>query len=197
VPGYGWSAPASYPLGASSLTTSSFTASTLGDISPYACPIPAGLLNIGTRIRLVAHGSYTGTSTTVTLQWGFYLNSVNTAIASAIVLGVGPVTTVASLTGCPWLIEYWGHVAAVSGAGTGAGASFVGRGRFTVGASLTAFVSPTTPIPQTLAAVTVAQAAGAGSTITEQNIQLGLTPGASVTNLTNVITDELTCELIG
>jgi hypothetical protein len=195
MPGYGWSAPSTYPLGASSLTTSSFTASTLGDISPYACPIPAGLLNIGTRIRLVAHGSYTGTSTTVTLQWGFYLNSANTAIASAIVLGLGPVVTVVSVTGAPWTLEYWGHVAVASGTGTGTGASFVGRGRFSVGTSLTAIT--TSPVPQTLAAVTVAQAAGVGSTITEQNVQLGLTPGASVTNLTNVITDELTCELIG
>jgi hypothetical protein len=196
VPGYGWSAPSAYPLTGTSLTTSSFTASTLGDISPYACPIPPGLLDLGTRIRLFATGSYTGTSTSVTLTWGFYLNAINTAIASGIVLGLGPTITVASLTGCPWMIEYWGHVAAVSGPGTGTGASFVGRGRFTIGTSLTAFATPY-PIPQTLAAVTVAQSGSAGSTISEQNVQLGLTPGASVTNLTNVITDELTCELIG
>src|SRR5271163_3962970 len=160
MPGYGWSAPSTYPLGASSVTASSFTASTLGDISPYACPIPPGLLGLGTRLRLFATGSYTGTSTTVTLQFGFYLNAANTAIASAIVLGLGPAITVVSVTGAPWTVEYWGHVAAVSGTGTGTGASFVGRGRFSVGTSLTAI--SITPIPQTLAAVTVAQSGQSG-----------------------------------
>ncbi len=197
MPGYGWSGPSTYPLGASSITVSSFTASTLGDISPYACPIPPGLLNLGTRIRLIAHGSYTGTSTTVTLQWGFYLNAPNTAIAGT-VLGLSPAITVVSGTGIPWILEYFGHVAIASGAGAGTGASFVGRGRFTTAAQVGGAFNASQQVPQTLAAVTVAQSSGtAGSTILEQNVQLGLTPGASVTNLTNVITDELTCELIG
>jgi hypothetical protein len=191
-----WSAPAAPTLGATSLTTSSFTASTLGDISPYASPIPPGLLNLGTRLRITAQGSYTTSGTNSTLTWGFYMSNAGTLIASAVVLGISPAVTWVSGTGIPWIMQYFGHIAAVSVNLNSTTASIVGRGYILTGSSLTAFNTPA-PIPQTLAAVTVAQTANGLSTITEQNVEVGLTPGASVTSLTNVITDELTCELIG
>jgi hypothetical protein len=196
VPSYGWSGPAQVPLGATSLTTSSFTASTLSDISPYVVPIPPGNLNLGTRVRLVAHGSYTGTSTTVTLQFGFYMANVGTVVGSAVVLGLGPAITVISGTGVPWMADYFGKIAAVSVTANATTATIVGRGHFYSAAAIGGAWT-VSQIPQTLAAATVVQTANGMNTNAEQNILLGVTPGASVTNLTNIISDELTCELVG
>jgi hypothetical protein len=197
MPSYGWSAPSSFPLGATSGTVNSgFVSGTLADISPYPCLVQAGLLNLGTRIRLIAQGSYTGTSTTTTLAFGFYMNAPASAISGALVLGVAATGTMFSGTGFPWLMEYWGHVAAISTTGSTTAASFVGRGRVMFGTALTTW--NTLVMPTTLAAVTVAQTSNTvGNTAVEQNIQVGVTPAVTVTGLTNIITDELTCELIG
>jgi hypothetical protein len=195
-----WSAPAAPSLGPTSLTTSSFTASTLSDISPYASLVEPGSLNLGTRVRITAIGSYTGTSTTVTLQYGLYVAVPNTAIASALNFSLTPAITVFSGTGVPWIIQYFGHVAAVSVNINNTSASLVGRGYHMGGSSGTIGTAGYTvnQMPQTLAAVTVAQTSATNlNTMVELNILLGVTPGASVTNLTNIIVDELTCELLG
>ena len=70
MPGTLWSAPPS-AQNSVSLTTSSFTTATLTDISPTQLLIPAGILNLGTRIRLRAAGEYTATTTASALRGAF------------------------------------------------------------------------------------------------------------------------------
>lgn len=194
MPGTLWSAPSS-PGNAASNVLSSFATSTSYDISPGLCAIPPGLLNIGTRVRITAHGSYVGAGTTALFTFSLNMNQAGTALSTTpAVLTTGPQLTCVSVSGIPWGIQYFGHLAAVSTT-TGTNASIVGRGYMWYGTSLTAIT--TVPVPQTLAAVTVAQTATGLITYTEQNVIVGLATGTNVTNLTSITCDELTCELIG
>jgi hypothetical protein len=199
MPGTLWSAPAT-TLNISSLTTSSFTTATLTDISPAPVVVVPPQLNVGTRVRLVAHGSYTASTTASTLTFGFYMAQVGQAITATgvVTLGAGPAVTAVAVTGIPWGLQYYGHIAALTDPVLGStNGSIVGRGYMWYGTSLTAI--SWAPIPQTLAAVTVAQGATPGFgmvTNTAQLISVGVTI-ATNTGLTNVICDELTCELIG
>jgi hypothetical protein len=199
MPTTAWSAPAQ-ALNSASLVTSSFTTATLTDISPAPVVLVPPQLAVGTRVRLVAHGSYTATTTASTLTFGFYMAQVGQAITAAGVaaLTAGPAATAVAVTGISWILEYFGRITSLTDPILGAtNAQIVGRGRFTVGTSLTALT--TSPTPQTLAAVTVAQGGTPGFglvTNTAQLVSVGVTV-ATNTGLTSITTDELTCELIG
>ena len=206
MPGTVWSAPVPI-LNRTSYTVAAATLGTAApyDISPAQVILFPPQLNEGTRVRLLAHGSYTATGTTTSLTWGFYMTAASTAtvanplVATSAVLGVSPATVVAAVTGIPWVAEYWGRISSVSAPGTSlTNAQIVGRGRLTVGSSLTAFATPV-PIPQTLAAIAVNQTASPGFGMVTNIAQL-VSVGVTVTtgtNFTSITTDELTCELLG
>ena len=203
MPGTLWSAPVP-ALNNNSLVISPATA-TLTDISPAQVIINPPQLNVGTRVRLCAHGSYIATTTASNFTWGFYMTAASTAtianplVATSAVLGVSPAITAVAVTGIPWIMEYWGRISAISSPVIGlTNASIVGRGRLTTGSSLTAFATPV-PIPQTLAAVTVAQTGTPGFgmvTNIAQLVSVGITIAVN-TGVTSVTCDELTCELLG
>jgi len=202
VPGTLWSAPVP-ALNNNSLVSSPATA-TLTDISPAQVIINPPQLNVGTRVRLTAHGSYTATTAASTLTFGFYMTAASTAtianplVATSAVLGVGPASTVANIAGAPWGMQYFGVIQKISSPVIGlTNASIVGRGYQWFSTTITAITF--TPIPQTLAAVTVAQTGTPGFgmvTNIAQLVSVGCTV-ATNTGLTNVICDELTCELLG
>jgi len=203
MPGTLWSAPVP-ALNNNSLVMSSFVTATLTDISPAQVIINPPQLNVGTRVRLTAHGSYIATTTASTLTFGFYMTAASTAtianplVASSAVLGVGPANTAVAVSGIPWGLQYFGVIQKISSPVIGTtNASIVGRGYQWIGSSLTAIAF--TPIPQSLAAVTVAQTASPGLgmvTNIAQLVSVGCTV-ATNTGLTSVTCDELTCELLG
>jgi hypothetical protein len=196
MPGTLWSAPSSAQQGAATLVTSSFTTATLTDISPAQCLIPAGTLNLGTRIRLRAAGEYTATTTASALTWGFYMNQAGTAITStAAILAATASTAAVVATAWPFIIEYTGVMQALSVAQNATTAKIVGQGWSMLPASLTSFTGPI-PMPITAALRTVVQTATGLNTETNQVVSLGLTV-ATNTGFTSATVDELTCELIG
>jgi hypothetical protein len=203
MPSTVWSAPVP-TLNNTSEVMSSFTTATLTDISPSQVILFPPQLNAGTRIRLVAHGSYTATTTASALTFGFYMTaaslatSANPLVATSAVLGQGPSVAAAVLTGCPWGLQYYGVIQKISSPIVGTtNATVVGRGYQWLGTSLTAI--NWFPIPQTLAAVTVTQTGTPGFglvTNIAQLVSVGCTV-ATNTGLTSVTCDELTCELLG
>lgn len=202
MPGTLWSAPVP-ALNNNSLVSSPATA-TLTDISPAQVIVNPPQLNVGTRVRLTATGSYIATTTASTFTWGFYMTAASTAtaannlVATSAVLGVSPAITAVAVTGIPWIMQYWGVIQKMSSPVIGTtNASIVGRGTITTGTSLTAIVLA--PIPQTLAAVTVAQTGTPGFgmvTNIAQLVSVGVTIGTN-TGVTSITCDELTCELLG
>jgi hypothetical protein len=196
MPGTLWSAPSSPQQGAASLTTSSFTTATLTDISPSQCLIPAGTLNLGTRVRLRAAGEYTATTSASSLTWGFYMNQVGTAITTtAAVLAATASAAAVVATAWPFILEYTGVIQALSVVQNATAAKIVGQGWSLLPASLTTFTGPL-PMPVTAALRTVVQTATGLNTETPQIVSLGLTV-ATNTGFSSVTVDELTCELIG
>jgi hypothetical protein len=199
MPSTAWSAPAQY-LNNTSLVTSSFTTATLTDISPLPVILVPPQLGSATRVRLVAHGSYIATTTASSLTFGFYMAQVGQIITAtgAVTLTQGPSIAAVAVTGIPWILEYWGVVNKLTDPVLGAtNGQITGRGRLTLGTSLTAVT--VYPTPQTLAATIVAQGATPGFgmvTNTAQLVSVGVTV-ATNTGLTSITTDEMTCELIG
>jgi hypothetical protein len=188
-----WSAPAA--IGNNQpLVQSSISAAVL-DITPGVTEIPAGMLNLGTRVRLVAWGSYIATTTASTMAFGFYMNNPGvTILTTPAVLTLGPAITAVAST-MSWELQYWGLIAAVSTT-TGTAGSIVGRGRFT--SSLTSWTTAETVsiTPQSAAAQTVAQTATGMITYNAQCIQVGCTV-TTATGITSITTNELTCEILG
>ena len=203
MPGTLWSAPVP-ALNNNSNTISSFTTATLTDISPAQVIVNPPQLNVGTRVRLTAQGSWSATTAASTFTFGFYMTAASTAtaannlVATSAVLGVGPAITAANLTGAPWWMQYFGVIQKISSPVIGlTNATIVGRGFMWSATSLTA--GSIVPIPQTLAAVTVTQTGTPGFgmvTNIAQLVSVGVTI-ATNTGVTNIITDELTCELLG
>jgi hypothetical protein len=203
MPGTLWSAPVP-ALNNNSLVMSSFTTATLTDISPAQVIVNPPQLNVGTRVRLTAHGSYIATTTASSLKFGFYMTAASTAtvanplVATSAVLAESASVAAVAVTGIPWIIQYWGIIQKISSPVIGlTNAVIVGRGTMTLGTSLTAVT--VAPIPQTLAAVTVSQTGTPGFgmvTNIAQLVSVGCTV-ATNTGLTSVTTDELTCELLG
>jgi len=203
MPGTLWSAPV--PALNSNSSVSSPATATLTDISPAQVIINPPQLAVGTRVRLTAHGSYIATTTASTVTYGFYMTAASTAtaannlVATSAILGVSPAVSAVAVSGIPWILQYWGRISAISSPIIGlTNASIVGRGTLLTGSSLTAFATPV-PIPQTLAAVTVAQTGTPGFgmvTNIAQLVSVGVTI-ATNTGFTSITCDELTCELLG
>jgi hypothetical protein len=195
MPGTLWSAPSS-PGNVAPLVVSSFTTATLTDISPGQCLIPPGYLNLGTRVRITAAGSYIATTTASTITWQLNMNQAGTVIGTTpAVLTVSPAITAVAISGITWVLQYWGKITAVS-ATTGTAAAIVGHGTCTTGLTSLTAAMQVTPMPVTVAGMTVAQTATGLITYTEQNVMVGATV-ATNTGLTSITCDELTCELLG
>ena len=189
-----WSAPVA--LGNSSpLVQSTITAAVL-DITPPGCVIPAGYLNLGTRVRLVAWGSYIATTTASTMAFGFYMNTPGNTIITGTpaVLTLGPAVTAGAST-MPWMLAYWGVLPAISPP-TAPSGSIVGRGRFSSPATSWTTAPAETIAPQTVGAQTVAQTANGMITYNANAVQVGCTV-VTATGITSITTNELTCEVIG
>jgi hypothetical protein len=188
-----WSAPVAIGNSAP-LVQSSISAAVL-DITPPGCIIPAGYLNLGTRVRITAWGSYIATTTASTMAFGFYMGNVGALItAPAVTLTLGPAVTAVATT-MPWMLEYWGLIAAVSTTSTTSG-SIVGRGRFTSNITSWVTVETTNIAPQAVASQTQAQTAAGMNTSVEQTVLVGCTV-TTATGITSITTNELTCELLG
>jgi len=199
MPATTWSAPSSPEQNDASLTTSSFVTATLTDISPSACLIPGGTLQSGTRIRLHATGNYTATTTASALKWGFYLSQSGTAISAttSAILAETASTAAVVATAWPFILDYSGVVNEIAVAVNATTGKVTGQGWSLLPASLTTFTGPV-PMPQTAAARTVTQTSTITglNTLTNLIAQLGITV-ATNTGFSNVVVDELTCELIG
>jgi len=196
MPGTLWSAPSGQQQSSTSLTTSSFVTATITDIGPAPCLIPAGTLNLGTRVRIRASGSYTATTTASALTWGFYMNQAGTPITTTAALLCATASAAAVVaTSWPFILEYTGVMQALSVNQNATTAKIVGQGWSLLPSSLTAFTGPV-PMPITAALRTVTQTATGLNTETTQNVMLGITV-ATNTGFSSTIVDELTCELIG
>ena len=195
-----WSAPAA--VGNNQPFVQSTISAAVLDITPSGASnvggtyeIPAGMLNLGTRLRIVAWGSYIATTAASTMAWGFYMNNPGvTILTTPAVLTISPAITAVAST-MPWMLEYWGLISAVS-TNSGTNGQIVGRGRLTT--NITSWVTAETlgVGPQTVGAQTVAQTATGMITYNAQCIQVGCTV-TTATGLTSITTNELTCELIG
>lgn len=196
MPGTLWSAPSSQQS-SSSLTTSSFTTATLTDVSPQPCLILPGQLNLGTRIRLSAAGSYTATTTASSLKWGFYMNQAQGPFATTpAILAETASTAAAVATAWPIQLFWSGVVQALSVSQNLTTAKVVGQGWSNVlPTSVTAWGGPV-PFPLTAALRTVVQTATGLNTETAQTVSIGLTVAVN-TGFSSCTIDELTCELIG
>jgi hypothetical protein len=196
MPGTLWSAPSSQQSSVS-VTTSSVTTATLTDVSPQPCLILPGQLNLGTRIRLSAAGSYTATTTASTLKWGFYMQQVGSTFATTpAILAETAATAAAVATAWPIQLYWSGVVQALSVSQNATTAKVTGQGWSNVlPTSLTAWGGPV-PFPLTAPLRTVVQTATGLNTETPQYVAVGLTV-ATNTGWSSVTIDELTCELIG
>jgi hypothetical protein len=188
-----WSAPAA--IGNNQPFVQSTISAAVLDVTPAVYEIPAGMLNLGTRLRITAWGSYIATTTASTIAWGFYMNNPGTTILTTpAVLTLGPAVTCVAST-MPWMLEYWGLIAAVSTTAGTAG-SIVGRGRFSSPATSWTTAPSESITPQSVGAQTVAQTATGMITYNNQCILVGATV-TTATGLTSITTNELTCELLG
>jgi hypothetical protein len=188
-----WSAP-TQEGNAAPFVQSTITAAVL-DVSPGTCLIPAGTLDLGTRLRIVAWGQYIATTTASTITWGFYMNNPGvTILTTPAVLTLGPAITCVAST-MPWMLEYWGTITAMSNT-TGTAGQIIGRGRFS--SPLTSWTTAPSQFitPQSAANQTVAQTATGMITYNTQNVFVGATV-TTATGLTSITTNELTCEVIG
>ncbi len=197
MPTSAWSAPASSPLNSTSTVVSSFVTATATDISPPGgCLIPPGALNPGTRVRITATGSYAASTTASTITWSIYMNGPATAFGTTpAILTISPAITAVAITGITWVLQYWGRMTTSSNP-TGTAASIVGHGTCTTGLTSLTAAMQVTPMPVTVAGMTVAQTATGLITYTEQNI-FAVATIATNTGLTSITCDELTCELLG
>lgn len=193
-----WSAPSTQPNSVS-VTTSSFTTATLTDISAAACIIQAGMINPSTRIRLHATGNYTATTTASALKWGFYLTQAGSAISATASAALAETASTAAVvaTAWPFILDYSGLFNAVAVSQNATTGKITGQGYSLLPASLTTFTGPV-PVPQTAAARTITQTSTITglNTLTNLIAMLGITV-ATNTGFSNVVVDELTCELLG
>jgi len=188
-----WSAPTQEGNPAP-FVQSTITAAVL-DVSPGTCLIPAGMLDLGTRLRIIAWGQYIATTTASTITWGFYMNNPGvTILTTPAVLTLGPAITCVAST-MPWMLEYWGTITAQSTT-TGTAGQIIGRGRFSC--PLTSWTTAPSEFitPQAVGNQTVAQTATGMITYNTQNIFVGATV-TTATGLTSITTNELTCEIVG
>jgi hypothetical protein len=180
------------------VSNSAAVAAALTDYSPAELVIPPFTLNLGTRIRLRATGSYVSSATTATPTWGFYLTNAGTAFsASSLQLAATAATAVVStgsVASWPWTLEWDGHVRALSTSVAGT-AVYFGQGKFYQPASIVAFSAPVA-LPATQALRTATQVTNGGNTNQGQVVSVGIFPNVT-TALATITCDELTCELLG
>lgn len=153
------------------------------------------MLDLGTRLRIVAWGQYIATTTASTITWGFYMANPGTVIGSAVVLGIGPAVTCVAST-MPWQLEYFGTISALSVAANATTGQIIGRGRFWSPATNWTTAANWVIVPQTAAAQTVQQTTNGMNTAATQNVLVGATV-TTATGLTSITTNELTCEILG
>src|SRR5437588_1037289 len=128
---------------------------TLTDVSPTPqITLPANQLEIGSEVEIDAFGAFSTTGTPTLLLGIYYGGVAGVALAAS-----SAVTTGSAAASWPWMLHYRGFVRA-----GGTSGSIVGQGRFCLGTSLTAF--SVRPIPETLAARTVAIDTTAAKTVT-------------------------------
>jgi hypothetical protein len=194
MPATFWSAP-TQEGNAAPFVQSTISAAVL-DVSPGQYLIPAGMLDVGTRLRIVAWGQYIATTTASTMAFGFYMNNPGTTILTTpAVLTLGPAVTAVVAT-MPWQLEYFGTITAASVVANATTGQIIGRGRFF--SPVTSWVTAGNWVitPQSAANQTVQQTATGMNTATTQNILVGCTV-TTATGLTSITTNELTCEVIG
>lgn len=168
-----WTAPIPPLLDASG--TAYNTSTTLTDVSPgagtagAAITIPAGYLEEGMILRMVAFGTFSNTGTP-TLLLGFYYG----AVAGIALAATSAITTTTGATNWPWRLEYTGRVRTKGASGT-----IMGQGSLDIATSLTAVTHR--PIPETaLATVAI-------DTTTQKVVSVGAQWG------TNSASNTLTC----
>jgi hypothetical protein len=131
------------------------TSTSLTDVSPAPnITIPANLLEVGSELELSARGSFSTTGTPTLLLGLYYGGIAGVALAAS-----GAITTGSAAASWPFILEYRGVVRAIGSSG-----SINGQGILYLGTSLTAFT--VRPIPETLAARTVAIDTTAAKAIT-------------------------------
>ena len=184
-----WSAPVG-PLGNASGTAAT-TAALVDTSPPPPIVIPAGMVSVGTEIRIRAHGEYTCSSATPTMTFGFYWGTPGVAIGSGVAIATG-VTAVlsASAAAWPWMAEWDGEFRSLSTGAGGNTGSVNGQGKFHLGSSLTAFGTPIA-FPSTKALRTVSL-----DTSINKAVMIGITL-SSVTGSPSVTCDDLIVELLG
>ena len=196
MPSTVWSGPVPN-LSSNSLTVASFTTATKTDLSPAQVILWPGMLSVGTRIRIIATGNYTATTTASALTFGLYMNSTatNNIATTPAVLAESSSAAAAVATAWPWRIEWFGHVRALTSPLVGAtNGQVFGSGQIFLPTSLTAWTN--NPIPVTAALRTVQQTATGLVTNIPQTVMVGLTV-ATNTGFSSATCDELTCELLG
>lgn len=200
MPTTAWSGPPTPGQNDASLTTSSFTTATLTDISPAPCLIQAGTIVSGTRIRLHATGNYTATTTASSLKWGFYLTQAGSAISATASAALAETASTAAVvaTAWPFILDYSGVFNEVSVSQNATTAKITGQGYSLLPVTDLAHFTGPTPMPITAAARTITQTSSITglNTLTNLIAMLGITV-ATNTGFSNVVVDELTCELIG
>lgn len=152
---------------------------TIADVSPTPnIVLPANFLDLGSRVRLKAYGTFSNTSTP-TLILGFYYGGV----AGVALAATTAITTTTGATNWPWRLELEGHVRSLGTSGT-----LMCSGKVYIPTSLTAWTLR--PIPETaLATVTI-------DTTAAKAITVGATWGTA--NASNTLTcHEMTCEVLG
>jgi hypothetical protein len=205
MPGTLWSAPVP-ALNVNSVVVSPATG-TPTDISPAQIFILPGQMNVGTRMRIRAYGSYLSTTTASSLTLAFYATSVsgagaspNVLVATSAVIAATASTAVVNTSSVafPWMLEWEGQFRTISSPIIGAtNATIMGQGKAYLPATLTTYTI--TAIPQTAALRTVTQTGTPGFglvTNLPQIISVGATVAVN-TGFTSITTDELTVELLG
>lgn len=181
-----WRAPVP-PLGSADGPT--YATAALGDISPVPTVTVPPILEIGTRMHVLAHGSIAN-SAAGTMILGVYWTPIATAIGSGIVLGVSTAVTLINSSSAvwSWRLDWEGEVRALSTTGGGSTGSIKSAGLLWLPASLTQMQAPYA-VPATDALKTVAI-----PTATPNNLMIGATPSATTQT---IICQHLDVELIG
>jgi hypothetical protein len=177
-----WVAPVP-PLNYASGTA--FVGTSLLDISPGALltprQVPALVPELGTTLRVRAHGSVTCTTTGSTLTLGLYWGGIAGVLLGGVTGGNSPASGAAAW---PWWLEYEGEFRALGSSG-----SIYGAGSLSWPTSLTAWTNQ--PIPQTAAARTVTV-----STAAAQPVTIGAN-WSSATGAPSITCDRMNIELVG
>ena len=125
------------------------TFTTFQDVSPAPqLVLPQQMMDVGMELMLYANGEFSTTGTP-TLALGFWFNGAAGAAPTSILAQTTTVTTPSAAAAVQWEAWWRGRLRVI-----GASGSFKGVGTALIGASLTAYNTPS-PMPTTQAARTV------------------------------------------